>query len=72
MSGACGVLVVVPANTLVSEDVIRVDLAAVLSDFGAVDAGGAAAGFEMQTDAGKVGELVGAPGTFDVFADVHG
>ena len=52
MCGACGIFIVVPANALVSEDVIRVDFAAVLIDFGTVDAGGAAAGLEMQTDAG--------------------
>ena len=71
MSGACGTFVVVPANALVGEDVIRVDFAAVLSDFVAINTGGAAAGFEMQTDAGQVGEFVSAPGTFDILADVY-
>ena len=52
MSCACGSFVVVPANALVGEDVIRVHFAAVLIDLVAVDAGGAAAGFEVQTDAG--------------------
>ena len=72
VSGACRTfVVVVPAYALVGEDVIWVDFAAVLVDFGAVDAGGAATGFEMQTNAGQVGEFVGAPGTFDIFADVY-
>lgn len=70
MSGACGIVVGVPANAFVGKDVIRVNFAAVLSDFVAVDTRGAAARFEMQTNAGKVGEFIGAPGTFDVFADV--
>ena len=52
MSCACRTFVVVPAYALVGEDVIRVDFAAVLIDFSAVDTGGAAAGFEVQTDAG--------------------
>ena len=46
------VLVVVPSDALGGEDVARVDFAAVLVDFGAGDAGGAAAGFEVETYAG--------------------
>lgn len=68
---ACGTFVV-PSDALVGKDVARVDFAAVLVDFGAVDAGCAAAGFEVQADAGEVCEFVGTPGTFDVFADVGG
>lgn len=49
---AVGVFVVVPANALVGEDVVGVHLPAVVVDFGAGDARGAAAGFEMQADAG--------------------
>ena len=48
MAGGPGVfVVVVPSYALVGEDVVRVDLAAVLVDFGAVDARSASAGFEM-------------------------
>lgn len=64
------VVVVVPADALVGEDVVGVDLAAVEVDFGAGDARGAAAGFEVEADAGEVGEFVGAPGAFDVLSHV--
>lgn len=64
------VVVVIPADALVGEDVVGVDLAAVEVDFGAGDARGAAAGFEVETDAGEVGEFVGAPGAFDVLSHV--
>lgn len=63
---------VVPSDALVGEDVARVDFSAVLVDFRTIDAGCAASGFKVQTDAGKVGEFVGTPGAFDVFADVYG
>ena len=49
---SCGTIVVVPADALVGEDVAWVDLAAVLVYFDAVDAGCAASGFQVQTDAG--------------------
>lgn len=51
---------------------VWVDLAAIVVDFSAVDAGGADSGFEVQADAGEVGEHVGAPRAFDIFALVDG
>lgn len=59
-----------PTDLLVGEDMIGVDFAAVLIDFLAVDARRAGAGFEMEADTGQVGEFVGAPGAFGVFAGV--
>lgn len=70
VAGVVVVVVVVPADALVGEDVVGVDLAAVEVDFGAGDARGAAAGFEVEADAGEVGEFVGAPGAFDVLSHV--
>lgn len=70
VAGVVVVGVVVPADALVGEDVVGVDLAAVEVDFGAGDARGAAAGFEVEADAGEVGEFVGAPGAFDVLSHV--
>lgn len=63
---------VVPTDLLVGEDVVPVDFAAVLVYFLPIDAGGAGAGFEMETDAGEVGEFLRTPGTFDVFPNVDG
>ena len=60
-----------PADLLGGENVIAVHLAAILIDFLAVDTGGTAAAFEMVAYAGKIGEFVGAPGTFDGFAHVR-
>lgn len=70
VAGVVVVGVVVPADALVGEDVVGVNLAAVEVDFGAGDARGAAAGFEVEADAGEVGEFVGAPGAFDVLSHV--
>jgi len=70
--GGALAVVAVPADLLIGEDVTAVDLAAILVDFRAVDAGFAVAGLEMMADAREVGVLVGAPGAFDVLADVHG
>lgn len=61
-----------PADLLVGEDVVRVYLATVLVYLLAVDARGAGAGFEVDADAGQVGEFGGTPGAFDGFADVDG
>ena len=63
---------IVPADLLVGEDVVGVDLAAIGVDFLAVDAGGAGAGFEMDADAGEVGVFLGTPWAFYGFADVFG
>ena len=68
--GGIAIIIVVPADLLVGEDVVRIDFAAVAVNFLAVDAGGAGTGFEVQADAGEVGEFVGAPGAFDVTAGV--
>lgn len=59
-----------PADLLGGEEVVGVNLAAVLVDLLTVDARRAGAGFEVQADAGEVGELAGAPGAFGVFAGV--
>lgn len=74
MRGRCGtaVVVVVPSDAFGGEGVAGVDFSAVLIDFRAVDPGCAVSGFEVQAYAGEVGESVGVPGTFDVFADVDG
>ena len=69
MRGGCGTRVV-PADTFGREYVAGVDFSAVLVYLGAVDIGGAAAGFQVQAHAGEVGEFVGAPGTFGGFSDV--
>ena len=69
--GRCGT-VVVPSDAFRGEDVVGVHLATVLVDLLAVDTGGAVPGLEVQADAGQVCEFVGAPGTFDVLADVDG
>ncbi len=61
-----------PGDKCGGEDVGGVDGAAVLGNFRSVDAGGAGRGFEVQADAGEVGEFGGAPGAFDVFADMDG
>ena len=60
----------VPADLFRGEVVVRVDLAAIIVDFLAVDAGAAGPGFEVQADAGEVGELRGTPGAFDIFPHV--
>ena len=60
----------VPADLFRREEVVRVDLAAIIVDLLAVDAGAAGAGFEVQADAGEVGEFRGTPGAFDVFPHV--
>ena len=65
------VVVVIPSDSFVGEDVAWVYFSAVLVYFRAVDAGCAGPGLEVQTDAGQVGEFVGAPGTFDVLPDMH-
>ncbi|KAL8719456.1 MAG: hypothetical protein Q9225_003545 [Loekoesia sp. 1 TL-2023] len=63
-------IIIIPADLLVGEDVVGVDLSTVLIDLLAVDAGGAGTGFEVEADTGEVGEHVGAPGTFDVLSCV--
>lgn len=70
--GRGGGIVLVPANLLVCKDVVGVDLAAVGVDFGAVDAGGAGAAFEVVTYAGEVGEHIWAPRALDILAFVDG
>ena len=49
---------------------IWVDIAAVLVDLLAGDTGCTAAGFQVQTDAGQIGEFVRAPRTLDIFSDM--
>ena len=65
------VVIIVPSDSFVGEDVAGVNFSAVLVYFRAVDAGCAGPGLEVQTDAGQVGEFVWAPGTFDVLSDMH-
>lgn len=67
-----GSTVAVPANLLVGEDVTGIDLATVLVDFLAVDAGRAGAGLKMEADSSEVGEHVGAPRTFGVLSSMYG
>ena len=50
---------------------IWVNVAAVLVDLLAVDAGCTAAGFQVQTDAGQIGEFVRAPRTLDILSDMN-
>lgn len=64
--------VLVPANLLVGEYVVGIDLSAVLIDGGTSDAGGAGAGFQVDTDTVEVGEFVGTPRALDIFADMDG
>ena len=49
---------------------IGVNIAAVLVDFLAVDTGCTSAGFQVQTDAGQIGEFVRAPRTLDILSDM--
>ncbi len=67
-----GRAVAVPADLLVGEDVVRIDLAAVLVNLLAVDAGWAGARFEMEAYSSEVGEHVGAPRAFGVLSSVDG
>ena len=60
------------ANHLIREDMVPVDLSAILIYLLAVYTGRTPAGFEMKRYAGKVGKFVGAPGAFDSFANVNG
>lgn len=67
-----GITVAVPANLLVGEYMTRIDLATVLVDFLAVDAGWAGAGLKMEANSSEVGEHIGAPRTFGVLSSVLG
>ena len=49
---------------------IWVNIAAILVDLLAVDTRRTAAGFQVQTDAGQIGEFVRAPRTLDVLPDM--
>ena len=70
---AClGLMIVVPSDLLVGEDVVWIDLSAVLIDLLAIDPGCAGTGLQMETDAGKIGELVGTPRTLDVLPGMNG
>lgn len=72
--GDCGRLaaIVMVPDQLVGEEVVPVDLSAILVYLLTIDAGRAAAGFEMKGHASEVGELLRAPGAFGVFADMDG
>ena len=59
-----------PPDLFVGEDVARIHLPAVLVDLLAVDARRTAPRLQVQADAGQIGELVRAPGTFDVLPDM--
>ena len=61
-----------PSDLLVGEYVAGIDFATVSVDFLAGDPGGAGAGFEVEADAGEVGEFGGTPGALGGFADVGG
>jgi len=65
-----GGAVAVPADLLVGEDVVGIDLAAVLVNLLAVDAGRTGAGFEMEAYSGEVGEHIGAPRALGVLSSV--
>lgn len=60
----------VPADLLVGEDMIWIDVPTILVDLLAVDAGCAGTGFEVETDAREVGEFVGTPWALDVLPGV--
>ena len=71
--GSCSrVVAAMVFDHLIGEDMVTVDFSAVLVYLVTIDPRGAAAGFEMESDAREVGEFVGAPGAFDVLADVDG
>ena len=67
-----GVIAAMVRDQLVREDMVTVDLAAVLVDLVTVDPRRAATVFKVEGDAREVGEFVGAPGAFDGLADVDG
>lgn len=67
-----GGTVAVPADLLVGEDMIGIDLTTVLVNLLTVDAGWAGAGFEMEADSSEVGEHFGAPRAFGVLASMDG
>ena len=50
---------------------IWVNIAAILVDLLAGDTGCTAAGFQVQTNAGQIGEFVRAPRTLDILSDVN-
>ena len=59
-------------DQFVREDVVAINLSAILVDLFTIDAAGATAGFEVKSHTGEVGELIGAPGALDVLANVDG
>lgn len=67
-----GLMIVVPSDLLVGEDVVWIDLSAVLIDLLAIDTGCAGTGLQVETDAGEIGELVGTPRTLDVLPSMNG
>ena len=59
-----------PSYLLVGEDMIWVNIAAILVDLLAVDTRCTAAGFQVQTDAGQIGKFFRAPRTLDILSDM--
>ncbi|KAL8805524.1 MAG: hypothetical protein Q9182_001893 [Xanthomendoza sp. 2 TL-2023] len=73
--GTCGqsrgsLIVIVPANLFVGKDVARINLAAVLIDFRAIDTRGASARLEVDADTCQVSELIGTPRTLDILSSM--
>lgn len=64
--------VTVPADLFVGKEVVWIDLATVLVNLLAIDAGWAGAGLEVEADTGEVGEHVGAPRAFGILSSVDG
>lgn len=58
-------------DQLVREEVVAVDLSTILIYPLTIDAGGAAARFEMEGHAGEIGEFIRAPRAFDVLANMN-
>ncbi len=58
-------------DQLVREEMVPVDLSAILVYLLTINPGGAAARFKVERHAGKIGEFVRAPRAFDILADMN-
>ncbi len=61
-----------PSDLFVGENMAWINFPTILIDIRAVDTRRAAPRLQVQTDAGQIGEFIGAPWTFDVLSDMYG